>query len=741
MPAAELDRSAVLRRRPLAAAAVRTAAGLVATLTLAACGDPRPPAATLRPAPPTEAAGALGAGATIVEPSRVRHEGILVPAGEAFSWSLPGPASGRLRFAWAAQTPGAATLTVEIAGVPPSPEMPAIQRTFDARAGLAYEDMAIATDAPAALTFVSDAPAGVVISDLRIVQPSPHNDALIVLLLDTTRRDAIGLYGSRRPTTPHLDRIFADAWKAERAWAPASWTTPSVAALLTGMVPASQEDASGASVGIAPDLETLGHDFTRAGWSTAHFNANPALNVENGFHRGFTTFYTPPYEMSSMALPGSAMLSLLPEWLRAHDGERFLLYLQLIEPHEPYGRPDRPRGETDFDPDYSGRFAGHESHYDLSFDAAIEPRDVEHLRALYDDDVRYADLLIGRFWDGFDEAMRDRATVVFLSDHGEEFLEHGGWKHGPSLYDEVLRVPFLLRSGNGRKLPPVPPEALVSLTDFLPTIERHLGIPRLREVDGVDLLDPSSWTRQALPPIHMLTGGAARAVVVRQDRKLHFFDRLGTRGLPDAARDPLGHRVALHLRSFLPALGWYDLDHDPGERALLAPPLPAMDPDWRAIELSLAHTRSGLELRVLGGAAVAKAQFTISAEGGSEPAAERFALEAEDAVASALPSEPRTVHLDLELTPGDVDGLLLQDSDALRARLTVTGGCLRWNGERLTPGTTREIGTIPEGVPRFAIDPDCPALFIWRTRDLRPARNPQDEDEERQKLRALGYIH
>ncbi|MBP9146941.1 MAG: hypothetical protein KBI44_20890, partial [Thermoanaerobaculia bacterium] len=188
-----------MRRRPLAAAAVRTAAGLVATLTLAACGDPRPPAATLRPAPPTEAAGALGAGATIVEPSRVRHEGILVPAGEAFSWSLPGPASGRLRFAWAAQTPGAATLTVEIAGVPPSPEMPAIQRTFDARAGLAYEDMAIATDAPAALTFVSDAPAGVVISDLRIVQPSPHNDALIVLLLDTTRRDAIGLYGSRRP--------------------------------------------------------------------------------------------------------------------------------------------------------------------------------------------------------------------------------------------------------------------------------------------------------------------------------------------------------------------------------------------------------------------------------------------------------------------------------------------------------------------------------------------------------------
>ncbi len=747
MPAPEPARRVPVRPPPHAA---WTVLGLVAALALAACGDRRQAAATLRPDLSTATP------ATVVEPSRVRHEGVVIPAGESLTWPLAGAAAGRLRFAWAAQAPGTATLTVATAApaataataasAAPAPAtgrplFPPLQRTFDAGAGLFYEDLAIDTDAPAVLSFVSDSPAGIVISDLRIVQPSPQNDALIVLLLDTTRRDAIGLYGSRRPTTPQIDRIFAGAWKAERAWAPASWTTPSVAALLTGRTPATQEDASGASVGIAPDLPTLGHDFARAGWSTAHFNANPALNVDNGFHRGFTTFYTPPYEMSSMALPGSEMLARLPEWLRAHDGERFLLYLQLIEPHEPYGRPDRPPGHTEFDPDYTGRFAGHESHYDLSFDAAIEPRDVEHLRALYDDDVRYGDFLIGRFWDGLDQALRDRATLVFLSDHGEEFLEHGGWKHGPSLYDEVLRVPFLLRSGNGRKLPPVPAETLVSLTDFLPTIERHLGIPLRREVDGVDLLEPSNWTREALPPIHMLTGGAARAVVVRQNRKLHFFDRLGTRGLPDAGTDPLGHRVALHLRSFLPALGWFDLAADPLERTLLAPPPPGMDADWRAVELSLAHTRSGLDLRVLGGAAAGSVQFTIAGGAASEPPAEPFALEPEDAVASPLPSEPRTVHLDLELSPGDVDGLLLPDSAVLRARITLTSGCLRWNGERLTPGASREIEKISEGVPRFAIDPDCPALFVWRNRGLRPQRNRQEEDEERQKLRALGYIH
>ncbi len=698
---------------------------MLALLALAACGDRRQAAETIRPDLSAAAPG------TAVEPSRVRHEGLWIAPGERFTWPLPGPASGRLRFAWGAQAPGTTTLTMALEG---SASLPPIQRTFASGSEVFHEDLAIDTRSPAVLRFTSDSPAGTLVSDLRIVQPSPRNDALIILLLDTTRRDAIGLYGSRRPTTPHLDRIFADAWKAERAWALASWTTPSVAAVLTGMLPAGQEDASGASIGIAPNVPTLGHDFALAGWSTAHFNANPALNVDNGFHRGFTTFYTPPFEMSSMALPGSDLLARLPEWLRAHEGERFLLYLQLIEPHEPYGRPDQPQGVTSFDPDYSGSYRGDESHYSLSFDEKLQPRDVEHLKALYDDDVRYGDLLIGRFWDGLDAELRDRATVVFLSDHGEEFLDHGGWKHGPSLYDEVLRVPLLIRPGNRRSFPPVPPETLVSLADLLPTIEHLVEIPRRREVDGVDLLEPQNWTREALPPIHMLTGGSARAVVVRKNRKLHFFDRFGTRGLPDPQADPKGSRVALHLRSFLPALGWFDLAQDPLELTLRATPSVDMDADWRAIETSLAHTRRGLEVRVLASAKAGRLRLSFDA-GGSR--AERFALEPEDVVEQGAGA----VGLDLDLPPGDVDGVLFPESEAARARVTVSGGCVRWNGAPILPGESRDIERIQEGVPRFVLDAGCASLFVWHNRAVRAARSRLEEDEERQKLRALGYIH
>ncbi|MEO8196889.1 MAG: sulfatase [Thermoanaerobaculia bacterium] len=699
--------------------------GSLALLGMLACGSRDRAAGTFRPDLSGEATG------TLVEPSRIRHEGVRIPAAGDLAWPLAQAAAGRLRFGWGSQQPGSATLTVRIEGAPPAA---GILRTFATGGEIFFEDLELETDAPAVIHFSTDSPVETVISDLRIVQPSARNDALIVILLDTTRRDAIGLYGSKRPTTPHLDDIFARGWKAERAWSLASWTTPSVATLLTGMAPAALEDASGATLGIPPGVATLGNDFARAGWSTAHFNANPALNVENGFHRGFTAFYTPPYEISSMALPGSDMLARLPGWLRAHEGERFLLYLQLIEPHEPYGRPDRPKGQTPFDPDYTGRYLGDESHYALSFDATIQARDIEHLRALYDDDVRYGDLLIGQFWQGLDDALRRRATLVFVSDHGEEFLEHGGWKHGPSLYDEVLRVPLLVRPGNGRSFPAVPADTLVSLADLLPTLEHLLEVPLQREVDGVDLLEAKHWAREALPPIHMLTGGAARAVVVRKSSKLFFFDRFGTRGLPDERSDPMGHRVALHLREILPALGSFDLEIDPSERALLTPVAPGFDADWRAIETSLAHTRRGLEVRVLGGATAGRLQFTFAA---GEGRAERFALEPQDVVQA----DAAAVRLDLDLPPGDVDGILFPESPTTRTRVTVSEGCLKWQGESLALGTSRDIETIANGVPRFTSDPNCAALFVWRNDAQRPARSTQEEDEERQKLRALGYIH
>jgi len=711
-----------LRTIAIAAAIVVPAAIMGCAPNTAERAAPHRPA-TIRPPIPSASPG------TAVDGDGIRHDGILVPAGKALVWRMTSPVLGRLRFGWSAKHDGPVTLRIAHGA-----RSDTVERSFAADgSGFFWEDLPIAEDAPGSIRFEASPGAEIVVSDLRIVTPSDDNHAVIVILFDTLRRDAVGLYGATRPTTPHLDRILAGGWKAERAYALASWTIPSCATLFTGMDPEVNEDDSGAPIGIAPDIPTIGEDFSRAGWSTAQFNANPTLNEDNGFARGFSTFYTPPFVAASMSLPGDETMRRIPSWLQAHAGEKFLLYVQLIEPHEPYGPPDRPKGTTPFDPGYAGPYTGAESHYALSFDTSITPRDIAHLHALYEDDVRYADMLVGRFWDGLDPALRARSTVVFLSDHGEEFFEHGGWKHGPSLYDEVLRVPLVIRPGKGIAPPSASPGSLVSLADVLPTVAHLAGVPLGRPVDGTDLFDPSVTHRTELPSIHMLTGGAARAVTVTDGEKLFFFDRFGTKGIPDAAADPQGHRVAMHLREFMPSFCRFDLRSDPRETTRLSPFGPRLGSEWRSIEESIAHTRRGIEIRVVDGDAPSHLAFDVALPSSE---VEPFALEPDDRVA---PNESGT-RFTLALTPGDVDGALFHVEGDAKVTIRPAGdGCASVNGTAL--GNDPVTVDIRPAIPRFELDPRCASIFVWRSTGERHFRTPEEADEARKNLRAIGYIH
>src|SRR5207245_9563295 len=135
--------------------------------------------------------------------------------------------------------------------------------------------------------------------------------------------------------------------------------------------------------------------------------------------------------------------------------------------------------------------------------------------------------------------------------------------------------------------------------------------------------------RASLPGLTRLTGGGARAAVVHRGSKLVFFDRLATRGMPDAKRDPDGWLLARRLPNLLPPLGRYDLLADPGEARLLPIDEAGFAADWRAVEHAIAGTRAGLEWRFLGGAD--SAPLRLAVEGFPEGAeAEPFAFEAGD---------------------------------------------------------------------------------------------------------------
>ncbi|HYV40771.1 MAG TPA: sulfatase-like hydrolase/transferase, partial [Thermoanaerobaculia bacterium] len=272
------------------------------------------------PQPPLRPSPTAGSSQVLVDAERVRHEGVGVS--KTFEWTLPESARGRLRLCWTStERRGDVSLVAELL---PSRGGSArtigrVARRFPEGTGAPVffdEDWKLPSPGTGSrLRLRLDLAGTFFLSDLRVVRPDPKADAVLLLLFDTTRRDALGIYGCSDPSSPNLDAIFRGAWKAGRAYAPASWTIPSVASLLTGRLPAVQEGADGAPLGIVAGMATIATDLRRAGWSTGAFIANPTLHSGNGFAEGFTTFFTTPYELSSITLPGGETARRVPKWL------------------------------------------------------------------------------------------------------------------------------------------------------------------------------------------------------------------------------------------------------------------------------------------------------------------------------------------------------------------------------------------------------------------------------------------
>ena len=714
----------------------RAAAAALAMAILAGCRaqTSRAPA-PLRPPPDAAPSG------IVTDADGISRSGYLVPPGGVFAWELPAGAGDRLRLDWT--SPDARGDVALVVG----------QSRIVRKAGGSTDSMVVWSEdvplhGPVSLRIRVEPAGPLFLSDLRVVRPDPAAPAAVLVVFDTTRHDAVGFGGCVDPSTPRLDAILAGAWKAPRAYAAASWTIPSMASLLTARVPAVLEDADGSPLGIVAGVPTLADDFRRSGWSTAAFVANPTLRRENGFASGFDAFFTTPHEGASITLPGRETMRRVPAWLAAHRGEPFFAWIHLMDPHDPYTPYDRPRGKTPFDPGYAGPIVGDEvNRLQLGEPPAPSPADVRHLVALYHDEVRLADAEVGKLWDAQPADERARWTVVFTSDHGEEFGEHGGWKHGPALFDETLRVPLAIRAGEGRALPAIPKTALVSLLDVRPTLAALLGIALPKGAgEGVNLLDPAAWNRATLPAVTMLTGGAPRAAVLRRESALLFFDRLGTRGIPDPAADSAGYRLAKRLPQILPGLARFDLAADPGETKRLPVDAAKFPDDWRAIERAMAHTRRGLELRFTGSGPVA-----IRVEGFPRAAsAEPFALEEEDRVSWSRPASG--AQLSARLDPSDgVDGLLVSDAGGGSLRLRVDsapGGCAAVVLDGARPRTiaaggseTVPIAAIPTSIPRFEAPSGCAGLYLWRAEGSARVRSAAEEEEQRKKLRSLGYLH
>lgn len=313
-------------------------------------------------------------------------------------------------------------------------------------------------------------------------------ERVFLVTVDTLRADALGALGGDAATeTPRLDELATESIVFTQARSAAPWTKPAFASIFTGTSPLVHQAISRRSV-LPTELTTLAELMRDEGYLTAAVQSNPNLAPEFNFAQGFSVYHSFPKPTLGRSF-GARLLrragyrslvstdqltDLAIDWIDSRTGLPFFLWLHYQDPHFPYTPPLRfLKGRTPV----ASIGLGFKDFEGVRGGGRILSRDErEWIRELYEAEVRYVDENVGRLLDHLRRrGIYDDSLIVFTSDHGEEFWEHGGFEHGHSFYDEVLRVPLMIKlpAGVGARRVATP----VSTTSIYSTLIAQLGLP------------------------------------------------------------------------------------------------------------------------------------------------------------------------------------------------------------------------------------------------------------------------
>jgi arylsulfatase A-like enzyme len=399
---------------------------------------------------------------------------------------------------------------------------------------------------------------------------------IVLIVLDSVRRDHLSCYGHSRPTTPSIDRLAEEGVRFDAAYATSCWTVPSHASLFTGLLPSAHR-ADLDTQQLDPAIPTLAGLLTARGYRTASISCNgfvaPYTNLTQGFQLAVDVHGS---KGSSDGVLGrlrqgirrrvrrlterdrgaARATRLARRWLRERSGsDPFLLFLNYMDCHLPYALkgPARyrfvepeARSRVDALPmDPFAHMAGVRTYSD---------QEVGDLKSLYDGALRYLDDQIASIRAGLEEAgMLERTLLIVTSDHGESFGEHGLFDHQYGLLENLIRVPLVMR-GPGVRAGEVDAD-LVQLTDVLPTLlDAAAGAPDDRpeiELPGFSMFGPErrKWVfaEYLVPNVKAIERRFPDVDTARLNRPLRaasdgrhklVMDRSGNTWLYDLIEDP-----------------------------------------------------------------------------------------------------------------------------------------------------------------------------------------------------------
>jgi arylsulfatase A-like enzyme len=457
----------------------------------------------------------------------------VVPGGGAsrVSYYVQLPESATLALGYAAQAPGAKVLVrVAVDG----------QKTRTLHEGqtkAAWTDVALPLGAASSQAARIDLVArggDVEWAEPRIVVKAPPAtlpklvkfDHFYIWMVDTLRADKVHVFNPKtRVQTPNYDAFAADATRFAWAQVPGTWSLPSHASLLTGVYPTVHK-AVAHEARLSKDVPFVAEDMKKAGYRTAMFSSNGYVSSKWGFDRGWDmdrNFIRESLPNGAEYLWKTGKAWILPG-LKAD--KRDFVYLATVEPHVIYNPPKSFLVKY-WDKPYSGPIKPALTGAQLGAiklgKLKVNDTDKAYLEALHDAEITQSDAAFKTFIDDLKAAgVYDKAVVVVVSDHGDQFYEHGSVGHGDTVYQELTHVPLIIRApGLFPKGHVV--EADVEITDVYATMLALAGITPLPIVEGTSLV-PLVFDEVGASPRASLTvdGQVSRGMKEQRYRLVHY---------------------------------------------------------------------------------------------------------------------------------------------------------------------------------------------------------------------------
>ncbi|HSR42952.1 MAG TPA: sulfatase, partial [Longimicrobiales bacterium] len=324
--------------------------------------------------------------------------------------------------------------------------------------------------------------------------------AVIVFLADALRRDHLEIYGYDRSTAPTLARMAEEGVVFEDNIAQGSWTKVSVPSMLTSLYPTSHQ-LTDIPDRLPSSTTTLSEAFREAGYATWQSSSVPFSGKLSNLHQGVDVLH----ERASIgeldhsgAKTARTYVDRFLEWAEDHHDVPFFAFVHVFDPHsvfEPYAPYDAQWGTPEGAEEYErGKELWEAMFDDLPTQEQIDSTDVDqelfvqHERDWYDGSIRAMDVEIARLMEGLEElGIADETLFAFVSDHGEEFLEHGHHFHGNSVYGEMVNVPLVMwwpgvLPGGTRV------EQTTESVDMMPTLLELAGVSPPETAQGQSLL-------------------------------------------------------------------------------------------------------------------------------------------------------------------------------------------------------------------------------------------------------------